>query len=298
MNTTLSKHRNTFSSDILKILVIDTLWVVLVIGLTGLINTMLPETIDSANVNIIGYLFGVLLIGAIVWLRIKPQFLPIGGLYIGGLILVLRLLLPSSFLDIWGLAKSNGGFLDLSANVWTVIFCINTVLSQLFGRGFAWLYQRMHNAIKSGWLSRTVWFSNNIGFKWLRLFTGQLVWFSAVSGTVVGSLLLYTAAFTHSPVWFTIGVFTITVSAFLFPLLLHSWKDLIYSIPITILFGCAIAFISPLDELLGSASILHWMYYDISPAMSAIVNIGTTLVLETLSLLAWRVFQRNSKMTK
>lgn len=298
MNTELSKPRNNILSDILKIIVIDTLWVVLVIGFTGFIRTLLPDNTNARDVNSIGYLFGALLIGIIIGMKIRPGLLPIGGFYMSVFVLKMRSLLPSNFLEVWGLSNQNGEFLDLSANAWMVMFCINSILSQLFGVGTAQLYRRMQNSIKFHWMNNGVWLPNGIGYKCLKILIGQFIWLVVVSSMVVGPLLLYTAIFTHAPLWLPLVVFTATISIVLFPLILNSWVEFAISIPITVLLSLIIAFMSPLDEVLGMVSIFKWMYYDFSPAINAIINIGITLALEFFSLSVWRwygqIFQKKS----
>lgn len=286
-----------YATDLLKILIIDTLWVALVIVLTGFIGSFLPANLPSRTVNAVGYLFGALLIGVIIWLKIRPWLLPIGGFYIGALIMLMRntSLLPNVIPDCWEIADNEMGLIDLPADTWAFLFCLNTVLIQLIVIFTVWLYRRMITRLHARMAKNESDTSEHAVFQWAWVVIVRLVWCGAVSVRVLGSLFLYPAAFSHCPLWWMIGVLTVTAAAFFFPLTVHSKKEFYMSLPVSVVLGCLTAFIPTLSANWGIASLLNWTLYDLHPIANAALNIGINVALEVLALLACRMFIKKKR---
>lgn len=124
-----NKVKRTISS-VFKILVIDTLWVLLLIGLSGFIADLLRESFGHKIFYIPATIFAIGLLAWLILWKIPIPYLLLGGGWMYAFLTILRKcnLLPPSWFGYWGMHEKT---LMTDPESQALFFCVNAILIQL-----------------------------------------------------------------------------------------------------------------------------------------------------------------------
>ncbi len=274
--------------DLVKILCIDTAWVVAVIGLSYAVASQLPPTVPDDSVYLIAYLFGAILCAVTVWMKIPLRMIPPGGVYMGALLWIVTRwqLFPLDCLDNWWLvAKPDSLFRlpPISAGAW---FCLHGVALQLLVVGSARLLSKY--VIPS--LIRTdLAHKKSPKEKWLRIAAGQLSW-CFLPYVLFYAVRIYALFFTHHSPWTLSVAVTVLIALPILTFSLRTWTALLMSFPITVGLCFLTEYLDPLRSAIGMEPI--WNAAKYAPWQSALLLCLTILGLEVLGILQWKLIKR------